>query len=256
MNDIFTRAQSAAGSETVRQVTDFDRALFLEQVLIDSSLNGLAKDDYYRGLRHYFLEHSSSHLLPKWIKTFKSLNAIWHFVKMRCPNYPEREAFIRAEFRPLINHLRSQPVLASEPAGIAPKSSSAAQQTWQKALAEISYNPEGAITLAIINLETTCKNILEQHALQPNTKLELYGLYQETVKALGLFSAANEVSYRALLDNLSELVSNLDLFNDELGQGSRAAPSPEEARLLVNLTGAATQFLLEMNEQQKTAAKR
>src|SRR5690349_14669709 len=84
--------------------TDFERAEYLQNLLISRATGGMADDIDYKKLRDYFLNNSETKSqTPSWIKTNRNLDQFWQFIKHKFPSYAERRTFIWAEFEPLLD---------------------------------------------------------------------------------------------------------------------------------------------------------
>ncbi|HRS21298.1 MAG TPA: hypothetical protein P5510_06000 [Clostridia bacterium] len=87
--------------------TDFERAIYLRQTLINQSTNdGPASDKHYVLLRKYFLSREDTKdKVPSWVRTNRSLSDFWQFIKHEYGKYEERRQFIRREFNALLDYL-------------------------------------------------------------------------------------------------------------------------------------------------------
>jgi len=227
---------------------DESRVLYLQNLLIEYATNGLAENSDYRALRDYFYADPTTRaLLPKFVRRFKNLYVFWEYIRFKFPTYLERKKFIVEEFSLLYNYITAKPHLA-ERKDVDKLKDDKVHGAWSKALTEAEHNPEGAITLAIILLENSCQNILERKGITDSSHYGLYGIYQETIKALNLLrNAGDDYPKRAILAGMSELVSGLDLLNDEISAGKNNDLSPEQARLMVNIAGSIATNLLEIS---------
>ncbi len=233
-----------------KMASDENRVLYLQNMLIEYATNGLAENKNYKALRDYFYADPTTRaLLPKFVRRFKNLYIFWEYIRFKFPTYLERKKFIVEEFSLLYQYLASKPILA-EQKNVNELKDDKVHGAWSKALTEAEYNPEGAITLAIIFLENSCQNILERKGIVDSSHYGLYGIYQETIKSLNLVRKASEdYPKQAILAGMSELVSGLDLLNDEISAGNYNNISPEHARLMVNIAGSIATNLLEISNK-------
>ena len=214
----------------------------LTQLLCDYATNGSGEDSEYRELRRFFVhasEYRSS--LPRWLKTYRSLDAFWYYISRKFPTYAERKNFIEASFTDLKRALTQALPASAEAEGVRLTRN---ESVWDKALHEVTYNPEGALTLALITLENSCRNVLERSGQPFDDSLDLYGLYQETLKALAITDTRKDnFIFGVMLGSLADLVSGLELFNSEMTDGEALNLSPDQAELLVNLAATTDTFL-------------
>ena len=232
-------------------IGDENRVLYLQNMLIEYATNGLAENENYKALRDYFYADPTTRaLLPKWVRRFKNLYIFWEYIRFKFPTYLERKKFIVEEFSLLYKYLAAKPILAEQKGNVNELKDDKVHGAWSKALTEAEYNPEGAITLAIILLENSCQNILERKGIIDSSHYGLYGIYQETIKSLNLLREASEdYPRKAILAGMSELVSGLDLLNDEISTATSKNISSEQARLMVNIAGSIATNLLEISNK-------
>lgn len=231
--------------------SDLERAEYLQNMLIEYATNGLAENENYKALRDYFYSDPTTRaLLPKWVRRFRNLYVFWEYIRFKFPTYAERKKYIQSEFSLLNGYLNAKPVLSEQKEKVTELKDDKIHTAWSKALNEAEYNPEGAVTLAIIMLENSCQNILERKGIINSSHFGLYGIYQETVKSLNLLRiASGDDSRQAILAGMSELVSGLDLLNDDITKAKQQNIEPEQARLIVNIAGSIATNLLEMSSK-------
>jgi len=88
--------------------TDFERAQYLQNLLINRATGGQAEDAEYQKLRQYFLDNpATKSTLPSWVRKNRDLSQFWQFIKDKFPTYAERRAFIWNEFNPLLEFLET-----------------------------------------------------------------------------------------------------------------------------------------------------
>ena len=121
---------------------------------------------------------------------------------------------------------------------------------WQKALSRRASDPEGAITIARSLLETVCKHILDEIAVNYETGADLRKLWSLCGEELNLApSEHDEKVFKTILGNCEAVVNNLaairNRIGDAHGQGRRPVkPRPRHAELAVNLAGTMAAFLV------------
>ncbi len=234
-----------------------ERAIMMENLLIERATGGLtANNAIYQHLRREFMsEASTKDLLPDFVRTSRSLDAFWPWVKEQAGAYAERRRLISHAFAPLVDFLErgqtspgdtvATSLLASfDPDGV--------HAVWSKALERRQTDPEGAITLARTLLETVCKRILDHFPEAAYTdKEDLPKLYAMAARALRLApDQHSEEAVRAILGGAMTLVNGIGTLRNRLsdahGRGGKPVkPSARHAALAVNLAGAVATFLVE-----------
>ena len=162
--------------------TDFDRAFYLQNLLINLSTGGREDNDEYQQLRQYFIkEFHTDQLIPSWIRDNRDLPQFWQFIKNEFSTYADRRSFIWAEFSPLLKFLESTKEAPSDQnisEILKQFNSESIQRVWAKALERRQSDPEGAITIARTLLETICKHILDETGITYSNKEDLPQLYK------------------------------------------------------------------------------
>lgn len=122
-------------------------------------------------------------------------------------------------------------------------------QAWEKARSRRHDDPEGAITAARTLLESVCKHILDERAIEYGDA-DLPKLYGLTAKELNLApSQHTEDAFKKILGGAHAIVDGLanlrNRLGDAHGQGKRPVkPLPRHAELAVNMAGSVASFLL------------
>jgi hypothetical protein len=96
-------------------------------------------------------------LLPEFVRTCRTLDVFWPFIKDRADTYAGRRKIIGVAFNQLMDHLEQRnraPVDAIAPDMLETFDSEGVHAVWTKALNRRSSDPEGAITVARTLLET------------------------------------------------------------------------------------------------------
>ena len=237
-----------------------EQAESLQNHLIGRATGGSEDDADYSRLRQIFISDPTLEpLLPRFVRTCRSLHQFWGFIQPKFSTYAERRTFIWAEFEPLLDYLEKgkapSDVVASSAIQIF--DSAHVQSTWSKALDRRQSDPEGAITLARSLLESVCKHILDEFGVSHSNKDDLPNLYKKTAKSLNLApSQHTEDTFKQILSGCTSVVQGLGALRNKLGdshgKGKREVkPAPRHAELAVNLAGAMASFLIATLEHHK-----
>lgn len=244
--------------------TDFDRAIYLQNLLISRATGGGANNAEYQQLRQYFLDNSAlKDLIPSWVRENRDLSQFWQFIKHKFPTYEERRTFIYSEFTPLLESLETGAKRPSDQAiseVLKRFNAESVQSVWSKALERRQSDPEGAITAARTLLETVCKHILDEKGIAYSNKTDLPQLYHLVSLELNLSPSQHiEDVFKQILGSCCSVVNGLGTLRNRLGdahgQGKKPIrPLPRHAELAVNLAGSVALFLVETWESrnQKT----
>lgn len=245
-----------------------EQVAMMEGILIASATGGSSDGHIYEHLRREFLHDDViKALLPPFVRTYRSLDAFWPYIKGQAGSYAERRQLLSEAFTPLMDHLEGRnrapgdtiigDVLASFDA-------EGVHAVWAKALARRMSDPEGAITVARTLLETVCKHILDDLGVAYAEKDDLPKLYGAVAKALRLAPDQHtEEPIKAILGGAMHLVNGLgtlrNRFSDAHGKGAPketkvpVKPSPRHASLAVNAAGAVATFLVETHLERAKA---
>lgn len=228
----------------------------METILIDAATGGSTEGQTYENLRREFLKsHQTRDLLPDFVKTYRTLDAFWPFIKYEAGTYAERRQIISGAFTPLIDRLEELDRAPSDGTVTEALSSfdvEGVHAVWDKALARRTSDPEGAITVARTLLEVVCKRILDDTSVVYSDKDDLPKLYATAAKELNLApNQHSEDAIKAILGGAMNLVNGLGTLRNRLsdahGRGGRlpVKPSERHANLAVNTAGAVATFLVE-----------
>lgn len=242
-----------------RLPTDAERLIYLEALLCAYVTNGVAENDYFQQLRNYFnTKFDTKGLLPRWIKTFKSLPALWEYLRFQGATPEARRQFIQEAFIPIKDYLLASDRLLKQatPLNEAMTESDVPPSIWAKAKDECWDNPDGAATMAAMAFESMLDQTLSETDFNENhtgySDLGLYARYQELVKRLGLHPGLQStVAFGSVLDGLAEIVSGLDLLSSEIGEKADNRLTPGQAELTVNLASAIADYLTETSREIK-----
>lgn len=238
--------------------TDFERAEYLQNLLISFSTGGGGEDREYKQLRRHFLETPSTEkLVPTWIRTCRDLGQFWSFIKSRFAHYAERRDFIWQELNPLLASLEkgAAPANAAIAAELMDFSAGGVHDLWNRALERKSSDPEGAITLAKSLLESVLKHILDERKIEYSGKADLPELYRLVAKELNLAPDQHtQDNFKKILGSIASIVSELGTLRNRLGdahgQGKNMVkPATRHAELAVNLAGSIALFLIETTKK-------
>jgi len=242
---------------------DFERAEYLQNLLISIATSGVGDNSDYQEVRQYFLDNSGlKHLLPSWVRTNRNLTQFWQFIKFKFPTYAERRTFIWSEFTPLLEFLETGSKTPTDQTVLEVLKrfdSENVHVIWSKALDRRQSDPEGAITIARTLLETVCKYILDEKGIKYEVnKVDLPQLYHLVSIELDLSpSQYTEEVFKQILGSCSSIVNGLGTLRNRLGdahgQGKKPVhPAARHAELAVNLAGSLTLFLVETWENRNS----
>jgi uncharacterized protein YfkK (UPF0435 family) len=235
--------------------TDFERAQYFQNMLINQATGGGADDAEYQQLRQYFLDIPAlKSVIPSWVRVNRDLTQFWQFIKYKFPTYAERRTFIWSEFTPLFELLETGTKTPSDLAiaeVLKRLNAESVQIVWSKALDRRQSDPDGAITAARTLLETVCKHILDEKSVEYNNKTDLPQLYHLVSVELNLSpSQHTEDVFKQILGSCSAIVNGLGTLRNRLGdahgQGKKPVrPAARHAELAVNLAGSVALYLVE-----------
>jgi Abortive infection C-terminus len=233
-----------------------ERAAMLENLLSARATGDVsASTEIYEFLRREFMaDHQLKALLPNFVRTCRTLDVFWPFIKQQAGTYAERRQIIGAGFTPLVDHLEG--AFRSPGDGVVSSAlesfdTEGVHAVWQKAIGRRGTDPEGAITLARTLLEAVCKRILDDGSITYLDKEDLPKLYFLTAKALNLAPDQHSVeAIKAILGGAMSVVNGIGTLRNKLsdshGRGGKPVkPSPRHASLAVNMAGALATFLVE-----------
>lgn len=236
-------------------ISDSERAEHLQAIAISVATSGDIPAGDYSTLRKYFIE-SKDHqeLLPRFIRTSRTVEQFWQFIKYKFPTYAERRDYIWNEFQPLMDFIEGRNIAPADKDitdTLKSFSEDGVHSVWTKALERKHSDPDGAITSARTLLETVCKHILDDMGIQYNDKnIEMSELYRTVSKELNLSSEQHtETVFKQILGGCSSVVNGLGTLRNRLGDAhgknrSASKPAPRHAELAVNLAGSMSLFLI------------
>ena len=235
--------------------TEYERADAFVNLLIDHATGAHADNDEYLALREHFLDSPYEQLLPTWVRSKRSLNQFWQYIKNKYSTYAERRTYLWDQFDALLRSLETGGISPSEndlEIVLDAYNSDGVRRSWNRVTKRIGHDPEGAITAARELIETVLKHILDDRAVvyDPN-RTELPQLYKLVQKELNLAPEDHqEQIFKQILSGCSGVVNGLGAIRNRLGdahgKGAKSIrPLPRHARLAVNLGGTMAMFLIE-----------
>lgn len=233
---------------------DLERALALQNTLLERA-TGKGEDDFaYTQLRNYFLNSSPfADLLPQFVRTCRSLSQFWQHIK-KTDGYASRREIIWSEFQPLLDFLEGKNVSPADihiTDGLKSYDEDGVSEAWAKALGRRLSDPEGAITAARSLIETVCKHILDDRRIPYDRNTDMSELYKLVSKELNLAPEQHtEQIFKQILGGCSAIVNGLGTLRNRLGDAhgngrKPAKPSDRHALLAVNLAGSMSVFLIQ-----------
>jgi len=233
----------------------------IKAMLGSRATGGTADDREYQRLRKSLLDDPLiEKRLPRIVRSYRSLDEFWVYIKPKFPHYSQRLDFLSNEFDPLLTFLeQSSSTPSDEPISeqIDRFDSESVRLAWEKALERRSNDPEGAITIARTLLEGVCKHVLEEEGIEYGKNPDLPELYKAVADRLSLSPSQHaETVFRQILGGCSSIIGGLGALRNKLGdshgQGKKAVrPAPRHAGLAVNLAGTMATFLLATVEARK-----
>ncbi|WP_070999656.1 abortive infection family protein [Methylobacterium sp. C1] len=244
--------------------TLIERVAMMEGILVAAATGGSPDGHAYEILRRELLhDDEAKALLPAFVRTSRTLDAFWPYIKDRYGRYAERRAFIRESFTPLMDHLEGRnrsPGDAVVNDALASFDADGVHAVWTKALARRTADPEGAITVARTLLEAVCKHILDGLGIAYAPRDDLPKLYGAVARGLRLAPDQHrEEPIHAILGGAMTLVNGLGTLRNRFSDAHaddppteerpRVRPSPRHASLAVNAAGAIATFLVETYQE-------
>jgi hypothetical protein len=239
-----------------------EQVQILEKGLVTFATGGGFGDASYEDLRKLLITDSrSKKIAPGFLKTNRTLEQFWQFIKGSFAHYGERREYIWAEFTPLHDELEDK---KRAPADIEVSEilmkfdGENVHEVWQKALVRREGDSEGAITSARTLLETVCKHILDQSGVEYPEDADLPKLYRLVATELNLApNQHTETIFKQILGGCTAVVEGLGALRNRLsdahGKGlAGTKPDSRHAELAVNLAGTMATFLIRTSERRKT----
>lgn len=243
--------------------SDFERAEYLQTMLVTRATGGESDDAHYQQLRAYFIENPSvKSLVPRFVRTNRNLDQFWQYIKANDGTYAGRRKLIWGSFEELLSCLESKHTLPAEKTiseRLEKFDADGIHFAWNKALERKSSDPEGAITISRTILESVCKHILDAEDIEYNKlSIELSDLYKTTAKELNLAPEQHtEKVFKQILGGCSGIINGLGSLRNKLGDAHGKGKAPvkpleRHAELAVNLAGTMALFLIQTYESKRT----
>ena len=198
-----------------------EQAETLQNMLLSQATGGSEDNAEYRQLRQIFISNPDlESRLPSFVRTCRSLDQFWQFIKPQYAHYAERRSYIWEAFQPLLDYLESESETPSDDtvtASIDALDLSHVSIIWSKALDRRNTDPEGAITMARTLVETVCKCILDNLEVTYENDGDLPKLYHKTANALSLApSQHTEKVFKQMLGGCISIVNGLSSIRNSL----------------------------------------
>lgn len=266
MNNTYEEAMVDSEKNLDDITNDFDKAIYLQELLINMSTNdGPASDNHYMDLRKHFRSNIKiKKMLPHYIINNRNLNQFWQFIKNKFPTYEERRQFIRKDFSVLLEYLeeleekKKTPFVESIDESLRLFSSDHVLTYWNTALERKSSDPEGAITISRTMVEGVLKHILEDNEISYSNSASLHDLYKLVSDKLNLSAEQHDSKvFKQILGGSSSIISGLgnlrNIHGDAHGKGKKESykPSMRHAELAVNLAGTMSLFLIQTYQEKE-----
>jgi Abortive infection C-terminus len=226
----------------------------LQGILVSQATGGVEDEAEYTRLRQTVLSQAALEpLVPRFLRTCRSLGQFWQFIKNKYGTYAERRTYIWDEFRPMFELVERGGLSPSDQIvtlAIEKFDSAHVQAAWSKSLDRRSSDPEGAITMARTLLESVCKHILEEAKVKYEDSPDMNKLYKQTAELLKIApSQHTEQVFKQILGGCTAVVEGLGALRNRLGDSHGKGkvgikPAARHAELAVNLAGALSVYLL------------
>lgn len=234
--------------EQIKKLSEFQLVEYFQDGVIARATGSDFDNQLYTTVRTKLIRNKAlEKLLPEWIKTKRTIDQFWTFIKGRFSTYQERRDFLWSEFSPILNYLEKKSTSPLEETIVFDEVHIHIQ--WQKVLGRMKTEPEGAITSARTLIESILKYILDEQGIEYNDGAELPDLYKEVAKFLNLAPEQHqEQIFKQILGGASGIISGLGALRNKLGDAhgkSRKSVKPSErhSELAVNLAGSMAIFL-------------
>lgn len=240
----------------LNNLSEFQLVEYFQDGLVARATGSYFDNDFYTAARTKLLSNNTlEKLLPEWIKTKRTEDQFWQFIKGRFGTYKERREYLWEEFAPALNYLETKSTSPLEESIVFDEAHIHSQ--WQKAIERKQLEPEGAITLARTLIESILKHILDEQAIKYHDGAELPDLYKMAAKSLNLAPELHqEQIFKQILGGASSIVSGLGALRNKLGDAHGKSklsvkPSERHSELAVNLAGSMAIFLFKTYNETK-----
>jgi len=242
--------------DNINRLADFELIQYWQDGLVSRATGGEFSGELYSYIRSKLLKETVfEKYLPAWIRTNRTVDQYWFFIKNRYSSYAERRQFLWNEFSELLSYLElkvesplNETILFDE---------AFIHALWKKAIEKKENDPEGAITAARTLIESVLKHILDEQNISYNDGIDLPELYKEVAKSLNLAPEQHqEQIFKQILGGSSSIVSGLGALRNKLGDAhgkskSNIKPKERHSELAVNLAGSISIFLFKTFKETK-----
>ena len=240
----------------------------LKNNILCLSENCETDDEAYASARVAFMKDAElKPLLPAIVVKCRRLGEMWEPLKAVATgsgSWSARRQYIADEFSPLLAHLEQKSLFATvvpHEVGVADSlfalDSAEVTELWTKAIVRCETDPEGAITASRSLVESACKHVLDELGVPYKDSEDAPTLYKKVAKELSLAPDQHtEQVFKQVLSGASNVVGGMaavaNEYGDRHGGGrSKGKPSSRHARLVVNLAGSVTAFLVDTWNERK-----
>lgn len=242
--------------DRIEELNDFQLVEYFQDGVVARATGDGFEDALYKKIRLKLLKDPLiKDMLPEWIKTKRTIDQFWTFIKGRYGTYQERREFLWDEFSEVLDYLENKTTSPIDTAFIFDEAY--INSEWGKALDRKITEPEGAITMAKTLLESTLKHILDAENLTYTDRDDLPKLYRKVTKKLNLAPEQHqEQIFKQILRGATSMVYGLGTVRNKLGdahgKGKRQVrPSERHSELVVNIAGSMANFLFKTYEENK-----
>jgi hypothetical protein len=242
--------------EHINKLNEFQLVEYFQDGVVARATGNDFDNQLYIAVRNKLLSNKSlDNLLPGWVKTKRTVDQFWTFIKGRFSSYQERREFLWDELSPVLNYLETKSTSPLEESIVFDEAYIHYQ--WQKAIERQKTEPEGAITLARTLIESILKHILDEQKIKYKDGAELPELYREVSKSLNLAPEQHqEQIFKQILGGASGIISGLGALRNKLGDAhgkskKSVKPSKRHSELAVNLAGTMAIFLFKTFKETK-----
>lgn len=242
--------------DQLNKLNEFQLVEYFQDGVVARATGSDFDNQLYTTARNNLLSNKTlENLMPDWIKSKRTIDQFWTFIKGRFSTYQERREYLWGEFVPVLNYLETKSTSPLEVSIVFDEVHIHSQ--WQKALERKQLEPEGAITSARTLIESILKYILDEQKIKYKDGAELPDLYKDVAKSLNLAPEKyQEQIFKQILGGASGIVSGLGALRNKLGDAhgkskNSVKPSERHSELAVNLAGTMAIFLFKTFKETK-----
>jgi len=242
--------------EHINKLNGFQLVEYFQDGVVARATGDDFDNELYKQIRNKLLQNKSiEKLLPDWLKTKRTIDQFWTFIKGRFSTYQERREFLWNEFAPVLEYLETK--IESPIAENLEFDEAHINTQWKKAIERKSIDPEAAITMARTLIESVLKHILDEQKIEYKDGADLPDLNKIVAKSLNLAPEQHqEQIFKQILGGASSIVSGLGALRNKLGDAhgkskNSVKPSERHSELAVNLAGSMAIFLFKTFNEKK-----